>query len=75
MIASQSKVTADGRPVVVQGDGVTPHPPNPTLPPHANATMAGASAKVFIGGVAAVRAGDAANCGHAASGSAKVIFG
>ena len=75
MIASQSKVRADGTACVVQGDGVTPHPPNPTLPPHANATMARASAKVFIGGVAAVRAGDAATCGHAASGSSKVTFG
>ena len=75
MIASQSKVTADGIACVVQGDGVTPHPPNPTLPPHANATMAGASSKVFLGGEAAVRSGDAATCGHAASGSGKVFWG
>lgn len=75
MTASQSKVLADGIAVVVLGDGVTPHPPCPDEPIHCAASMAGASSKVFIGGIAAVRAGDAASCGHAASGSGKVFFG
>lgn len=62
----QSRVFDRGRPVAVVGDAVAPHPPPP--PPHQSATMAEGSSRVFIDGIAICRSGDAATCGHAATG-------
>ena len=69
----QSTVYVDGALWVVQGDAVAPH--GPPTPPHQAATMTGASATVFAGGLPVCRAGDAASCGHASTGSATVFAG
>ncbi|PNX49193.1 MAG: hypothetical protein BV459_00540 [Thermoplasmata archaeon M11B2D] len=66
----QTFVTSDGIPMSVLGDPVAPHPP--PLPPHFVATMAQGSVFVKIDGIPVVRAGDAASCGHTASGSSHV---
>lgn len=47
------------------GDAVASH----GTTPHNNATMAEGSATVFASGIGVVRAGDAATCGHTATGS------
>jgi uncharacterized Zn-binding protein involved in type VI secretion len=72
LIASQSKVKANGAAVVVHGDDVTGHAP-PVI--HAAPTMIAGSNNVFIGGIAVCNAGDAATCGHTASGSSDVNVG
>ena len=64
----QSRVYVDGNPMSVVGDAVEPHAPCPIDPSHCAATMAMGSSRVFIDGIAVVRAGDAATCGHAANG-------
>jgi uncharacterized Zn-binding protein involved in type VI secretion len=64
-------VQVNGAPVAVLGCAVTPH----GLPPHAGPVMAEASGTVFAGGIALCRAGDAASCGHLASGSGDVSAG
>ena len=71
LIASQSKVNANGASVVIHGDAVTGH----GVGVHAGPTMIAGSNNVFIGGVAVCNAGDLATCGHAASGSSNVIIG
>jgi len=71
LIASQSKVKANGAAVVVHGDDVTGH----GVGLHAGPTMIAGSNNVFIGGVAVCNAGDLATCGHAASGSSNVNVG
>ena len=74
LINSQSTVSANGQPVIVHGDSVTSHGDAP----HAAATMIAShtsSDNVFIGGVAVCNAGDAATCGHYASGSGNVFVG
>ena len=66
-------VSVNGSPVSVNGDPVAPHgvsPHGPTPP-----TMIAGSNSVFINGIAAVNAGDAATCGHTASGSGDVGAG
>lgn len=64
-------VFVNGAPIVVKGAAVTPHPVNP---PHStDPVMVGCSATVFANGIAVVRAGDAASCGHTASGSSDVF--
>lgn len=64
-------VLANGSPIAVKGAAVVGH----GLPPHAAPVMVGASGTVFAQGVAVCRAGDAASCGHAASGSGNVLAG
>ena len=64
----QSLVYANGSPVAIIGDPVTPHPPCPVLPIHCSAVMAEGSALTRIGGIPICRAGDAATCGHTANG-------
>jgi len=66
-------VFVNGSPAVVLGAAAVPHPP--FIPPHVAAVMAGASGSVFANGIAVCRAGDAASCGHAASGSGDVAAG
>ena len=58
-----------GRKVVLVGDAIAAHPPCPKVPVHCAATMAAGSSWVKIGGVPICRAGDAASCGHASTGS------
>lgn len=67
----QSTVYANGALVAVLGDAVAPHGD----PPHAAAVMVEASSSVFAGGIPVCRAGDAASCGHTASGSGNVFAG
>ena len=71
----QSTVYVEGALWVVQGDALASHAPCPTVPSHCAATMTGASATVFAGGLAVCRAGDSASCGHASTGSTTVFAG
>lgn len=71
LIASQSSVYANDEKVIVDGDAVAGHGD----PPHAAPTMTAGSNNVFVGNVAVCNAGDAASCGHTASGSGDVIVG
>jgi len=61
----QTAVKTDGAAWAVVGDAVASHGDSP----HNAATMAGGSSFVTVNGLAVVRAGDAATCGHTASGS------
>lgn len=66
-------VHINGAPIAVVDAAVDPHPPTP---PHTTApVMVGHSATVRAGGIPVCRAGDAASCGHAATGSATVFAG
>lgn len=66
-------VFVDGAPVAVLGADVQPHPPGP---PHTSApVMVGSSATVYANGIGVCRAGDAASCGHTATGSSDVFAG
>ena len=70
-----SHVYVESALAVVRGDAVAGHPPCPTVPVHCSPTMAGASSTVFIDGTPICRAGDAASCGHASTGSSTVAAG
>ena len=71
LISSQSSVKANGENVIGNGNSVTPHGDSP----HNSATMIAGSNNVFVGGIAVCNAGDAATCGHNASGSSNVNVG
>ena len=71
LISSQSSVKANGENVIVNDDNVTPH--GDSL--HNDAKMIAGSNNVFVGGIAVCNAGDAATCGHNASGSSNVNVG
>jgi len=64
-------VYADGKNVAVLHAAVSPHGSGT----HASAVMAQASSTVFANGIAICRSGDAASCGHIASGSNDVFAG
>lgn len=64
-------VFVDGSPIVVKGAQVAGHGNGP----HAGPVMSGASGTVFANGIAVVRSGDNATCGHTASGSGDVFAG
>lgn len=64
-------VRVNGAPVAVLGCAVTPH----GIAAHAAPVMAAASGTVFAEGIAICREGDAASCGHLASGSGDVSAG
>lgn len=64
-IGAQSFVTIGGAPWAVVGDIVASHGDSP----HSSASLAEGSPLVTINGIPAVRAGDLATCGHAATGS------
>ena len=66
----QARVYVEGSPMSVVGDSVASHAPCPVPASHCAATMAAGSSRVFIDGIAVVRAGDVATCGHAATGLA-----
>lgn len=64
-------VFVNGATVAVKGAAVESHPP---VPPHTGApVMVGSSGTVYAHGIPICRAGDAASCGHTASGSGDVI--
>ena len=67
----QASVYVNGALAVVLGDPVTPHGPGL----HGAPFMAEASSSVFINGIPVCREGDAANCGHTASGSGNTFAG
>lgn len=67
----EPSVTVNGSTISVLGDAVASH----GSAPHAAATMVGSSSTVFAGGIGVVRAGDAASCGHTATGSSDVSAG
>ena len=67
----QSSVYANGALVAVLGDAVAPH----GVSPHDSAVMVEASSTVDAEGIPVCRAGDAASCGHTASGSGNVFAG
>tara|TARA_R100000231_G_C5196214_1_gene125965 strand:- start:60 stop:323 length:264 start_codon:yes stop_codon:yes gene_type:complete len=60
-----STVFVNGDKVSLIGDAVANH----GKAPHNNATMSEGSTNVFASGTGVVRAGDAATCGHTATGS------
>ena len=61
----QSTVFCNGSLVAVIGDLVAGHGRSP----HSNPTMVEGSSSVFAEGIGVCREGDAASCGHTASGS------
>jgi uncharacterized Zn-binding protein involved in type VI secretion len=64
-------VIVNGAPISIIGDAVAGHGDGP----HAGPVMVAGSGTVIAGGIGVVRAGDAASCGHTASGSSDVIAG
>ena len=64
-------VFVNGKPIAVKGAAVTGHGKTP----HAAPVMAGCSSTVSACGIPVCRAGDAASCGHPASGSDNVFAG
>ena len=71
LIATQSTVKANGNNIIKNGAPVTGHGSGV----HASPIMIAGSNNVFVGGVAVCNAGDAATCGHNASGSSNVNVG
>lgn len=68
LIPSQTTVFANGELVIVNRDEVDGHS-------HPANNINAGSNNVFVGGVAVVNAGDLADCGHEATGSANVNVG
>jgi uncharacterized Zn-binding protein involved in type VI secretion len=64
-------VFVNGSPIAVTGAAVAGH----GLPPHNAPTMSGSSSTIYANGIKVCRAGDAATCGDAASGSGNVNAG
>lgn len=64
-------VYVNGQPIAVQGAPVQGH----GVGTHAAPVMHDHSSTVYAGGIAVCRAGDAASCGHPASGSGNVFAG
>lgn len=64
-------VYVNGTPVACLGAAVAPHGPGI----HAGPVMAQASSTVYANGIPICREGDAASCGHPATGSSDVFAG
>jgi len=62
-------VIVNNSPIAVKGAAVSGHGRGP----HRGPVMVGASGSVFANNIPVCRAGDAASCGHPASGSGNVI--
>ena len=72
LIQGSSNVLVNGKPAVRKGDLVEAH----GLPPHSpSPTMVGCSNTVFVNSKGVCREGDAASCGHTATGSSNVFAG
>jgi uncharacterized Zn-binding protein involved in type VI secretion len=69
--AGEPSVTVNGSTISVLGDNVVSHGNSP----HSSPTMVESSSTVFAGGIGVVRLGDAASCGHTATGSSNVLAG
>ena len=67
-----SSVFVNGSKVSLKGDSVAAHSPGGI---HNSATMVGSSSTVSAEGKFIVRAGDAASCGHTATGSSDSFSG
>lgn len=66
-----ASVRVNGRPVVVNGNGVTPHPncgQRRAPPTHCHATITGGSGSVRAGGIPIAVTGAGDTCGHSRSG-------
>lgn len=71
ILTGSVNVRVNGFPVALNGAAVAPHGDSP----HNAATMIATTGKVFVNGIAVVRAGDPATCGDTASGSSNVNGG
>jgi uncharacterized Zn-binding protein involved in type VI secretion len=69
LAGGNGNVYVNGALIEVQGGPVQGH----GIGPHASPTMVGASGTVYANGIAVCRSGDAASCGHIASGSGDVF--
>lgn len=67
----EPSVFVNGSPISIIGDAVASH----GIAPHAAPVMVEGSSTVFAGGIGVVRQGDAASCGHTATGSSNVFAG
>jgi len=76
-VNGSSNVSFEGRVVALVGDKVRPHPPypNPNDNEHQHATLITGSPDITIGGIAVVREGDLASCGHPVTVTANTITG
>lgn len=76
IVSGAESVIVNGTAVARQGDSIASHAPwGPPHPPHAAAVMVGCSGSVYAEGKRVSRKGDAASCGHPATGSGDVIVG
>lgn len=71
ILSGSGNVLINGAPAALNGAAVAGHGDSP----HNAATMIATTGTVFINGIAVVRAGDPATCGHTASGSSSVNAG
>ena len=71
LIQGSANVFVNSKPAVRKGDLVAGH----GKAPHASPVMVGCSSKVRVNGKGVSRAGDAASCGHTATGSNNVFAG
>lgn len=71
IVGGSSDVFIENKGAVRIGDAVTGH----GLGKHAGPKMETGSGTVFVNGIAVCRAGDTADCGHAATGSGTVSAG
>lgn len=71
ILTGSGNVLINGAPAALNGASVQGHGDSP----HNAASMIASTGTVFINGIAVVRAGDLATCGHTASGSSTVNAG
>lgn len=71
LTGGSTNVFINGKGAARKDDTVAGH----GIGPHASPVMIGCSSKVFVNGKGVCRAGDAASCGHTASGSSNVFAG
>ena len=69
LIEGSPNVYVENKPIVRIGDMVAPHGKGT----HGSATMLDGSSDVYVNGMGVCREGDAANCGHVATGSSTVF--
>ena len=76
VLARQSKVFANGQPILIRGDRVAPHKIKAGLRciPH-SAKLSGSSRRVFVQGIGVGRRGDKADFGAMTGASPNVVAG